>query len=72
MAVASVASQMAITASPVPVAVVFAGLDSGCAASSIGTRGDLEISRFRTPASLSGVAIAALWACAGEKPRRRY
>ena len=61
MAVASVASQMAITASPVSVAVV--SLVSILAAQhGIGHAwGILEILAVSVPASLFGVAIAALW-----------
>ena len=61
MAVASVASQMAITASPVSVAVV--SLVSILAAQhGIGHGwGILEILAVSVPASLFGVAIAALW-----------
>ncbi|MBC8944348.1 MULTISPECIES: anaerobic C4-dicarboxylate transporter [Xenorhabdus] len=61
MAVASVASQMAITASPVSVAVV--SLVSIIAAShGIGrTYGILEILAVSIPASLTGVILAALW-----------
>ncbi|BDH45388.1 anaerobic C4-dicarboxylate transporter [Salmonella enterica subsp. enterica serovar Choleraesuis] len=61
MAVASVASQMAITASPVSVAVV--SLVSIMAADhGIGHGfGMLEILSVSVPASLSGVIIAALW-----------
>ncbi|ELC6294398.1 anaerobic C4-dicarboxylate transporter [Enterobacter hormaechei] len=61
MAVASVASQMAITASPVSVAVV--SLVSILSAQhGIGHAwGILEILAVSVPASLSGVAIAALW-----------
>lgn len=61
MAVASVASQMAITASPVSVAVV--SLVSILAAGhGIGRAwGILEILSVSVPASLFGVLIAALW-----------
>ncbi|NIY49281.1 anaerobic C4-dicarboxylate transporter [Cedecea colo] len=61
MAVASVASQMAITASPVSVAVV--SLVSILAAGQgIGRAwGILEILSVSVPASLFGVLIAALW-----------
>ncbi|MDX8000713.1 anaerobic C4-dicarboxylate transporter [Xenorhabdus sp. Reich] len=61
MAVASVASQMAITASPVSVAVV--SLVSIIAAShGIGQAyGILEILAVSIPASLTGVILAALW-----------
>ncbi len=61
MAVASVASQMAITASPVSVAVV--SLISILAAQhGIGHAwGILEILAVSVPASLFGVTIAALW-----------
>lgn len=61
MAVASVASQMAITASPVSVAVV--SLVSILAANhGIGHAWSiLEILAISVPASLFGVAIAALW-----------
>lgn len=61
MAVASIASQMAITASPVSVAVV--SLVSILAAGhGIGrTWGILEILSISVPASLFGVLIAALW-----------
>ncbi|MCI2291302.1 MULTISPECIES: anaerobic C4-dicarboxylate transporter [Enterobacter] len=61
MAVASVASQMAITASPVSVAVVSLVSILG-AQHGIGHGwGILEILAVSVPASLSGVAIAALW-----------
>ncbi|MDE9448280.1 anaerobic C4-dicarboxylate transporter, partial [Xenorhabdus bovienii] len=61
MAVASVASQIAITASPVSVAVV--SLVSIIAAShGIGqTYGILEILAVSIPASLTGVILSALW-----------
>ncbi|MBE8596745.1 anaerobic C4-dicarboxylate transporter [Xenorhabdus sp. BG5] len=61
MAVASVASQMAITASPVSVAVV--SLVSIIAAShGIGQAyGILDILTVSIPASLTGVILAALW-----------
>jgi anaerobic C4-dicarboxylate transporter DcuB len=61
MAVASVASQMAITASPVSVAVV--SLVSIIAAQhGIGQAwGILQILAVSVPASLTGVAVAALW-----------
>lgn len=61
MAVASIASQMAITASPVSVAVV--SLVSILASQhGIGHAwGILEILAVSVPASLFGVAIAALW-----------
>ncbi|PHM26740.1 anaerobic C4-dicarboxylate transporter DcuB [Xenorhabdus ehlersii] len=61
MAVASVASQMAITASPVSVAVV--SLVSIIAAShGIGQAyGILDILAVSIPASLTGVILAALW-----------
>jgi anaerobic C4-dicarboxylate transporter DcuB len=61
MAVASIASQMAITASPVSVAVV--SLVSILAAGhGIGRAwGILEILSISVPASLFGVLIAALW-----------
>ncbi|MBD2806640.1 anaerobic C4-dicarboxylate transporter [Xenorhabdus sp. ZM] len=61
MAVASVASQMAITASPVSVAVV--SLVSIIAANhGIGKAyGILEILAVSIPASLAGVMLAALW-----------
>ena len=71
MAVASVASQMAITASPFR-GRRFAGLDSGCAARHRSRVGILEILAVSVPASLSGVAIAALWSLRRGKPRRRY
>lgn len=61
MAVASVASQMAITASPVSVAVVSLVSILG-AQHGIGQAwGILEILAVSVPASLCGVAIAALW-----------
>jgi len=61
MAVASIASQMAITASPVSVAVV--SLVSILAAQhGVGQAfGILQILAISVPASLAGVAIAALW-----------
>lgn len=61
MAVASIASQMAITASPVSVAVV--SLVSIIAANhGVGQAfGILEILAVSVPASLFGVLIAALW-----------
>lgn len=61
MAVASVASQMAISASPVSVAVVSLVSILG-AGHGIGQGfGMVEILAISIPASLSGVAIAALW-----------
>ncbi|MGL4859814.1 MAG: anaerobic C4-dicarboxylate transporter [Enterobacteriaceae bacterium] len=61
MAVASVASQMAITASPVSVAVVSLISILG-AAHGIGQAFTLlDILAISVPASLSGVAVAALW-----------
>ncbi|PHM56113.1 anaerobic C4-dicarboxylate transporter [Xenorhabdus hominickii] len=61
MAVASVASQMAITASPISVAVV--SLVSIIAASHgiVQAYGILEILAVSIPASLAGIVIAALW-----------
>ncbi len=50
----------------------FAGLDSGCAARHRSRVGILEILAVSVPASLSGVAIAALWSLRRGKPRRRY
>ncbi len=61
MAVASVASQMAITASPVSVAVVSL-VSILAAAHGIGTGwGILQILAVSVPASLCGVLVAALW-----------
>ncbi|MDU4664945.1 MAG: anaerobic C4-dicarboxylate transporter family protein, partial [Enterobacter hormaechei] len=61
MAVASVASQMAITASPVSVAVVSLVSILGAQHGIGHAWGILEILAVSVPASLSGVAIAALW-----------
>ncbi|MCU2460356.1 anaerobic C4-dicarboxylate transporter [Enterobacter hormaechei subsp. hoffmannii] len=61
MAVASVASQMAITASPVSVAVVSLVSILGAQRGIGHAWGILEILAVSVPASLSGVAIAALW-----------
>ncbi|EOZ1446473.1 anaerobic C4-dicarboxylate transporter [Enterobacter hormaechei] len=61
MAVASVASQMAITASPVSVAVVSLVSILGAQHGIGHAWGLLEILAVSVPASLSGVAIAALW-----------
>lgn len=60
MAVASVASQMAITASPVSVAVVSLVSILGAQHGIGHAWGILEILAVSVPASLSGVAIAAL------------
>jgi anaerobic C4-dicarboxylate transporter DcuB len=61
MAVASVASQMAITASPVSVAVVSL-VSILAAAHGIGEHlGILQILSVSVPASLCGVLVAALW-----------
>lgn len=61
MAVASVASQMAITASPVSVAVVSLVSILGAQHGIGHAWGILEILAVSVPASLCGVAIAALW-----------
>ncbi|MFP2562833.1 anaerobic C4-dicarboxylate transporter [Enterobacter ludwigii] len=61
MAVASVASQMAITASPVSVAVVSLVSILGAQHGLGHAWGILEILAVSVPASLFGVAIAALW-----------
>ncbi|WP_296263741.1 anaerobic C4-dicarboxylate transporter [uncultured Enterobacter sp.] len=61
MAVASVASQMAITASPVSVAVVSLVSILGAQHGIGHAWGILEILAVSVPASLFGVAIAALW-----------
>lgn len=61
MAVASVASQMAITASPVSVAVVSLVSILGAQHGIGHVWGILEILAVSVPASLCGVAIAALW-----------
>lgn len=61
MAVASVASQMAITASPVSVAVVSLMSILGAQHGIGHAWGILEILAVSVPASLFGVAIAALW-----------
>lgn len=68
MAVASVASQMAITASPVSVAVVSL-VSILAAAHGIGTGwGILQILAVSVPASLCGVLVAALWSLRRGKP----
>ncbi|MFP2421126.1 anaerobic C4-dicarboxylate transporter [Pseudescherichia vulneris] len=61
MAVASIASQMAITASPVSVAVVSLVSILGAQHGIGHTWSILEILTVSVPASLFGVAIAALW-----------
>ncbi|MEM0705617.1 anaerobic C4-dicarboxylate transporter [Enterobacter quasihormaechei] len=61
MAVASVASQMSITASPVSVAVVSLVSILGAQHGIGHAWGILEILAVSVPASLCGVAIAALW-----------
>ncbi|WP_058911128.1 anaerobic C4-dicarboxylate transporter [Entomohabitans teleogrylli] len=61
MAVASVASQMAITASPVSVAVVSLVSILGAQHGVGRAWGILEILAISVPASLCGVLIAALW-----------
>jgi anaerobic C4-dicarboxylate transporter DcuB len=62
MAVASVASQMAITASPVSVAVVtMAALLAGVAAKGGPSIGLLPLLAVSIPASLVGVMLAAAW-----------
>lgn len=61
MAVASIASQMAITASPVSVAVVSLVSIIGAHHGVGQAWGILQILAISVPASLFGVAIAALW-----------
>ncbi|MBW7984549.1 anaerobic C4-dicarboxylate transporter [Enterobacillus tribolii] len=61
MAVASVASQMAITASPVSVAVVSLVSIIGAAHGVGHAYSILEILAISVPASLCGVIVAALW-----------
>ncbi|EHM46608.1 anaerobic C4-dicarboxylate transporter [Hafnia alvei] len=61
MAVASVASQMAITASPVSVAVVSLVSILGAAHGIGHAYSILEILAISVPASLCGVIVAALW-----------